>query len=293
MLKRLSILLLAVILAVPAMAQSGDCCECMFAPRAGQWQFNLVTGESGYLNDYDGLFYLLDQKASSTVGIGIGDNAYISDDLSKAVFNIGSFNVNSLTNIAGLQAQYFITNHIDINLMGMYNVNLQPTKNYNEGTTITDPFSNEPDPDLSTYPSKAILGDVSHKLSVKLGSNYHFNTRNPRVDVYAGVFGGFQMARIEAFYPYTGELSSDEFQEEIGIYRASQVAGQALAFSGGLVGGVSYAILPGLNVGFEVAPVAYSYGLLHLVAGASDPYYACNHNIRAFTFPQLKVGIRF
>ena len=119
MLKRLSILLLAVILAVPAMAQSGDCCECMFAPRAGQWQFNLVTGESGYLNDYDGLFYLLDQKASSTVGIGIGDNAYISDDLSKAVFNIGSFNVNSLTNIAGLQAQYFITNHIDINLMGM------------------------------------------------------------------------------------------------------------------------------------------------------------------------------
>lgn len=275
------------------MAQSGDCCECMFAPRAGQWQFNLVTGESGYLNDYDGLFYLLSKDASSTNGIGIGDDRYISSDLSSAVFNIGSFNVNSLANIAGIQAQYFITNHIDINLLGMYNVNLQPSKNYMEGTTINDPLTDEPDPDLSGYPSKAILGDVTHKLNVRLGSNYHFNVRNPRVDVYVGVFGGFQMARIEAFFPYTGETSSDEFEEEIGIYRASGIAGQALAFSGGLVGGVSYAILPGLNIGFEVAPVAYSYGLLHLEAGASDPYYACNHNLRAFTFPQLKLGIRF
>lgn len=283
---------MTVLLAVPLMAQSGDCCECMFAPRAGQWQFNLVTGESGYLNDYDGLFYLL-SKASSTNGIGIGDDAYISSDLSEAVFNIGSFNVNSLANIAGLQAQYFITNHIDINLLGMYNVNLQPTKNYMEGTTIKDPLTEEPDPDLSTYPSKAIMGNVSHKLNVRVGSNYHFNTRNPRVDAYAGVFGGFQMARIEAFYPYTGELSSDESEEEIALYRASGVAGQALAFSGGLVGGVSYAILPGLNIGFEVAPIAYSYGLLHLAVQGSDPYYACNHNIRAFTFPQLKIGIRF
>lgn len=288
MLKRLSILLLAVLMIVPAKAQSADCCECMFAPRAGQWQFDLVTGQTGYVNDFQGLYYLLPDQNSD---LGLGGSATIGGELAQTIFNLGSFNHNNLSNIVGLQAKYFITNHIDINLMASYDLNLQPSKNYEEGTTIYDPTIGEIDNDLFIPGQKAIQGVVTNKLNVRIGSNYYFNHRNPRVSTYLGIFGGFQMARIEAFYPYTGEYAGDD--EELAIYRAGSRAGQILAFQGGLVAGVAYSILPGLQFGFEVAPVAYQYSLLHLQVSGLSPYYACNHDLKAFAFPQFKVGIRF
>jgi hypothetical protein len=39
--------------------------------------------------------------------------------------------------------------------------------------------------------------------------------------------------------------------------------------------------------------VCYQYTLLHLQVGGQDPYYATNHNLRAFAFPQLTFGFRF
>jgi hypothetical protein len=51
--------------------------------------------------------------------------------------------------------------------------------------------------------------------------------------------------------------------------------------------------MEGLFVGIEVAPVCYQYTLLHLEVGGQDPYYASNHNLRAFAFPQLTFGFRF
>ena len=51
--------------------------------------------------------------------------------------------------------------------------------------------------------------------------------------------------------------------------------------------------MEGLFIGAEVAPVCYQYTLLHLQIAGQDPYYAMNHNLRAFAYPQLTIGVRF
>ena len=80
--------------------------------------------------------------------------------------------------------------------------------------------------------------------------------------------------------------------EELDLYRTPRY-GQALGFGGGINFGVEYALAEGLFVGIEVAPVCYQYTLLHMYAVGQESYYATNHNLRAFAFPQLTFGVRF
>ena len=182
------------------------------------------------------------------------------------------------------------------------------------------------------YAHKAILGAVTHSLMTQIGSNFYFNTKNPRINPYIGVMGQFKLARIEAYYPYTGQTVQDDTNfggttnngpqvpglddplaggsaeqqspgisphrqrhafDDIALYRPSLRGAQVLGFGGGLTAGVSYSLAQGLILSFEVAPVLYQYSLLHLQVQGQDAYYAMNHNIRAFAFPQLKLGIRF
>lgn len=324
MMKRLSIILLTILMVVPAMAQPKESCECIYAPKKGQWQMNLALGQGQFFNDFNGLYYLLPNADGSAMGLGfipdnyaevagLGNN-YISADLSTYAINIGSLNWNNLTNIAGVQGKYFITNHIDLNIMAAYNANIQPHKNYIEGEyyglgVLQGMKFNDYDPtDVANivgsgdiYSQKAILGAVTHSLFTQIGADYYFNVVNPRVHPYIGIFGQFKMASIEAYYPYTGQTTTYDVvdaenplkYEDIAMYRPSHRAGQLFGFGGGITTGVEYSLMEGLILGLEVAPVAYQYTLMHLMLEGQENYNACNHNIRAFTLPQLKIGIRF
>ena len=319
MLKRLSILIMTILLVVPAMAQPKEGCECVFAPKAGQVQFQLNVGTGQFFNDMTGLYYMLPDEDGTAMGIGsdrntiepgtIG-NAYISGDLSTLLTNSGSMNFMTRNYTVGMKV--FVSDHININLSGAYMLNMQPKKDFIEGESYQIDELNVKDYDVSItdatvgvgdiYASKAILGAVTNKLMVQLGTEYYFNTRNERIFPYIGVFGQFKMARIESLYPYTGQYMDTDYPagegypdmnyEEVDMYRASR-GGQALGFGGGINIGVEYALMEGLFVGVEVAPVCYQYTLLHLQVGGQDPYYATNHNLRAFAFPQLTLGFRF
>ena len=354
MLKKLSILLLTILMVVPAMAQPEEGCECMFAPQKGQWQIDLTLGQGQFFNDMSGLYYLLPNADGGPIGVGLSvqglglqeflglGNDNISADLSTYVLNIGSLNVNSLVNIVGLQARYFVADRWDLNLLAAYNVNMQPRKDFIEGAFTDDANLNVDHIDPSRvnvrvgvgdiYAHKAILGAVTHSLMTQIGSNFYFNTKNPRINPYIGVMGQFKLARIEAYYPYTGQTVQDDTNfggttnngpqvpglddpldvgqqlnnpwnqtstgsgagfDDIALHRASLRGAQVLGFGGGLTAGVSYSLAQGLILSFEVAPVLYQYSLLHLQVQGQDAYYAMNHNIRAFAFPQLKLGIRF
>jgi hypothetical protein len=291
----------------------------VFAPKAGQVQFQLNVGTGQFFNDMTGLYYMLPDEDGTAMGIGSDrntlepgtyGNAYISGDLSNLLVNQGSFNVMTRNYMVGMKV--FVTDHININLSGAYMLNLQPKKDFIEGEAYDIAGLNVKDYDVSEtpatvgvgdiYASKAILGAVTNKLMVQLGSEYYFNTRNERIFPYIGVFGQFKMARIESIYPYTGQYLSTDLPEgegypdmnyeEVDMYRTSR-GGQALGFGGGINIGVEYALMEGLFVGIEVAPVCYQYTLLHLQVGGQDPYYAMNHNLRAFAFPQLTFGFRF
>ncbi len=350
MLKKLSILLLTILMVVPAMAQPEEGCECMFAPQKGQWQIDLTLGQGQFFNDLQGLYYLLPNADGSPIGVGLNilglgnqeilglGNDNISADLSTYVLNIGSLNVNSLVNIVGLQARYFVADRWDLNILGAYNVNMQPRKDFIEGAFTDDGNLNVDHIDPSQvnvrvgvgdiYAHKAILGAVTHSLMTQIGSNFYFNTKNPRINPYIGVIGQFKLARIEAYYPYTGQTVQDDTNfggttgngpqvpaindplgvdpnwnqpstgsgaqfDDIALHRAALRGSQVFGFGGGLTAGVSYSLAPGLILSFEVAPVLYQYSLLHLQVQGQDAYFAMNHNIRAFAYPQLKLGIRF
>ena len=310
---------MTILLVVPAMAQPKESCECVFGPKAGQVQLNLNLGTGQFFNDMTGLYYMLPDEDGTAMGIGsdrntiepgtIG-NAYISGDLSTLLTNSGSMNFMTRNYTVGMKV--FVSDHININLSGAYMLNMQPKKDFIEGESYQIDELNVKDYDVSItpatvgvgdiYASKAILGAVTNKLMVQLGTEYYFNTRNERIFPYIGVFGQFKMARIESLYPYTGQYMDTDYPagegypdmnyEEVDMYRASR-GGQALGFGGGINIGVEYALMEGLFVGVEVAPVCYQYTLLHLQVGGQDPYYATNHNLRAFAFPQLTLGFRF
>ncbi len=323
MLKRLSILIMTLLLVVPALAQPQEGCECVFGPKAGQWQFNFNVGTGQFFNDFTGLYYMLPEEDGRAIGLGIDTdedvigtnyglgNAYISGDLSTILANTGSLNY-TLKNFS-VGAKYFITDHININLSGAYIMNIQPGKDFIEG----EPFSLDKDqihldPSITPahvgvediYASKAILGAVTNRLMVQLGSEYYFNTKNQRIFPYLGIFGQFKMARIESYYPYTGmympndvtvaapAYNPDVANEEVDLWLVNR-GGQALGFGGGINFGIEYALMEGLFIGAEVAPVCYQYTLLHLQIAGQDPYYAMNHNLRAFAYPQLTIGVRF
>lgn len=310
---------MTILLVVPAVAQPKEGCECVFAPKAGQVQFQLNVGTGQFFNDMTGLYYMLPDEDGTAMGIGSDKNtlepgtygnAYISGDLSTLLTNSGSMNFMTRNYTVGMKV--FVSDHININLSGAYMLNMQPKKDFIEGESYQIDDLNIKDYDVSVtpatvgvgdiYASKAILGAVTNKLMVQLGTEYYFNTRNERIFPYIGVFGQFKMARIESLYPYTGQYIPTDYpagegypdmaNEEVDMYRASR-GGQALGFGGGINIGVEYALMEGLFVGVEVAPVCYQYTLLHLQVGGQDPYYATNHNLRAFAFPQLTLGFRF
>ena len=310
---------MTILMVVPAVAQPKEGCECVFAPKAGQFQFQLNVGTGQFFNDMTGLYYMLPDEDGTAIGIGRDantlepgtyGNAYISGDLSTLLTNTGSLNF--MTRNWSVGMKYFLTDHININLSGAYILNMQPSKPFREGERYDIAGLNFKDYDISItdatvgpgddYAQKAILGAVTNRLMLQLGSEYYFNTKNERIFPYVGVFGQFKMARIESFYPYTGQHMPTDYpegegypdmkDEDVDLYRTSR-GGQALGFGGGINVGVEYALMEGLFVGIEIAPVCYQYTLLHLQVGGQDPYYASNHNLRAFAFPQLTLGFRF
>ena len=317
---------MTVLLAVPALAQPKEGCECVFGPKAGQFQFQLNVGTGQFFNDFTGLYYMLPDEDGTATGIGLDTNpesqfepgtfgnAYISGDLSTLLTNSGSLNFMTRNYTIGMKM--FVSDHININLSGAYIMNIQPSKNFIEGETFpldVDTNGASVDPSVTPahvgvdeiYASKAILGAVTNRLMVQLGSEYYFNTKNERIFPYVGIFGQFKMARIESYYPYTGMYMPNDVttaapnypqydpqNEEVDLWLANR-GGQALGFGGGINFGIEYALMEGLFIGAEVAPVCYQYTLLHLQIGGQDPYYATNHNLRAFAYPQLTIGVRF
>ena len=297
---------MTILLVVPAMAQPQESCECVFGPKAGQVQFNFSIGAGQFFNDMTGLYYMLPDEDGTAIGIGSDrntlepgtyGNAYISGDLSTLLTNSGSLNYTMRNYSVGMKV--FLTDHFNLNLSGAYMLNMQPSKSFQEGESYRISDLNFKDYDVSVTPAtvgpgddyahKAILGAVTNKLMVQLGGEWYFNTRNERIFPYVGLFGQFKMARIESFYPSTGQYMPTDYQtststtidkdptsptfgqpitstldenypdmanEEVDLYRTSR-GGQALGFGGGINFGVEFALMEGLFIGVEVAPVCY------------------------------------
>lgn len=304
MIKKLCILLLSVASVAPVMAQQYSSSDASFAPKKGQWQISAVIGNSQMFNQ--DMNYLLptywDAQNGFTQNTGLGDvasNPNMSED-PGLYLNLGSLNSNNLVNLIGIQGKYFLTDRWDVNLMFSMNINATPKKDFIEGNYEVD--------EMPIMGTKYTEGRISNAWNVAIGSNYYFNTKNERINLYVGGLLGWQMGRIETVTPYTGETIEDpdlaedntgdadldeSNQESVQLYTPNSRAGQIFGLKVAGVAGIEYSIAKGLVFGFEVQPVAYRYDHIQICPKGQAAYKVGHHNINLFATPNLKIGFRF
>lgn len=230
-------------------------------------------------------------------GIGLGDDTGNKSEDPGMYLNLGSWNNNSLVNIIGLQGKYFLTNRWDVNLMFSMNIGVTPKKDFIEGDNSVS--------DMQIPASKYVEGRVKNNWMVNIGSNYYFNTKNERINLYVGGLVGWQMGRIETMSPNTGETVSDgdaitdddDLNDAetlpLQVYIPSTKTGQIFGLRAAAVAGIEYSLGKGLGFGFELQPVAYRYDMIQICPKGVATYKVGHHNINLFAQPNLKLGFRF
>lgn len=303
MIKKLCILLLSVCTVAPLAAQHYSGGDASFAPKKGQWQVSAVIGNNQMFNqnmEYLLPTYWTEQNGfDNPVGLpGTSDLPNKSGD-PGLYLNLGNLNSNSLVNLIGIQGKYFLTDNWDVNLMFSMNINATPAKDYIEGDHTV--------PEMPIQDYKYLEGRINNAWNVAIGSNYYFNTRNERINLYAGGVLGWQMGRIETTTPYTGEtivdedlgedydpdLGEDLNEESVQLYTPNSRAGQIFGLRVGAVAGIEYSLAKGLVFGFEVQPVSYRYDHIQICPKGSAAYKVGHHSIGLFATPNLKIGFRF
>lgn len=314
MIKKLCILLLSVASVAPITAQQYSSSDASFAPKKGQWQVSAVIGNNQMFDQ--SMNYLLPNYWSPTnqyPQVGLGGYGQQSSD-PGVYLNLGDLNSNSLVNLIGIQGKYFLTDRWDVNLMFSMNINATPKKDYIDGDYTIE--------NMPIMASKYMEGRISNAWNVAVGSNYYFNTKNERINLYVGGLLGWQMGRIETTTPYTGETFTEDEEliqiadpshpdynspyneygpnydpdlvtESVQLYTPNSRAGQIFGLKVAGVAGIEYSLSPGLILGFEVQPVAYRYDHIQICPKGQAAYKVGHHNINFFATPNLKIGFRF
>lgn len=245
------------------------------APEPGTVQVELLMGTSGFFQqNWDGYNYLLAADNGSSIGFGSNLQSYM---------NLGDMNSNNIMNMIGVRTAVYVHPQIDVNVLFGMNIGMTPKKDYIEGDYSI--------PDMPIPEQQYITAETEHLLFSQVGGNWHFLPKNKRVSPYIGVVAGFQLARITAMYPYTGETNNAG--DPIELTRPSYRAGQAWAAQGGVIAGVDYQVAPGLTIGVEISPAMYQLTVMELHPSGMEPYWAMNHHIKLLTTPRLKLGFRF
>ena len=314
MIKKLCILLLSVASVAPITAQQYSSSDASFAPKKGQWQVSAVIGNNQMFDQ--SMNYLLPNYWSPTnqyPQVGLGGYGQQSSD-PGVYLNLGNLNSNNLVNLIGIQGKYFLTDRWDVNLMFSMNINATPKKDYIDGDYTIE--------NMPMMASKYMEGRISNAWNVAVGSNYYFNTKNERINLYVGGLLGWQMGRIETTTPYTGETFTEDEEliqiddpshpdynspyneygpnydpdlvtESVQLYTPNSRAGQIFGLKVAGVAGIEYSLSPGLILGFEVQPVAYRYDHIQICPKGQAAYKVGHHNINFFATPNLKIGFRF
>lgn len=302
MIKKLCILFLSVLFVAPLVAQQENGKDnASFRPKKGDWQVSLHMGKGQFFNEIGGMNYLLPKQyvpgaSVGDLGLSGGETPNQSGDPGLYLDLGSSFNDNSVINIASFQGAYFLTERWQLTATFTMDLSRTPKKDYLESS-----FPGYEDEDPLALPNyKYIEGRLSNKWMASVGGNYYFDTKNERISLYGGALAGFQMARIRTSAPYTGELVQTGLTEEgepiydpVELYRAGSRVGSVWGLRGALVAGIDFSLMPGLLLGFEVQPFSYNYAVMRIQPKGLKSYDASFHNMKVFSFPTLKLGIRF
>ncbi len=242
----------------------GDTCNVgpRFAPQAGDFTAAMVFGQGAYLNDG-----LVVPSSYSSVS---GDAPYANDV---------NTNDNSITNMVGAEGRYYVSNRFAITLTGGAIWRNTPSKLAMPGI---------PDTDIPAY--DAVVADERVDLTVSVGGQWLFNTKNDRLFPYLGFALPFDYARRSQYDPTViVEDNNDVTIVDLGARHVD-----ITAFGVQAVAGIDYYFAKDVFFGFDIKPVSYTYAYSVKVPGPGlYGLEADTNTISFFAQFSFKVGFKF
>ncbi|MDR0581670.1 MAG: hypothetical protein LBG31_01785 [Prevotellaceae bacterium] len=273
MTKKILLFVLLGALYLPLQAQEAASGGSDYAPKAGNYQVNLLLGK-GFFYSADNI--LLIRQNAVEVGSGLTTNL-------PAYLTLSDPNNNSLLNMIGIEAKYFITDQIAVSLSGAGYINNTPWREAVDPTLSGD---------ITVFPKYVnIDAQLKTRVVANVGGQYYFTVGNDRIHPYAGVVGTFQFASLSAQSTYGGfdDASLEADKRDAGVR-----TGQLFGWAASAVAGIEYSLFPGLTVGFEIKPFSYYYSGLTLFAQPGlDAMTGENQDYTIFAQPVFKIGFRF
>lgn len=242
-------------------SETGDDSTNGFTPSKGNFTASLLLGKGQYAN------YVY---APST---NLGS---ISNDQPNT--GVISTNNNSLVNMVGAEARYFITKQISLKLSGGFVTSTTPQQQNIESV------------DNLTPEIRAVESNERVDLNFAIGSEYHFvNKTRKRMSPYLGVSIPIYYGKHSQFDPTVEESGGNVDIQDLYGTRTSVLLGfgiQSLA-------GIDYYINKDIYFGVQINPLGFSYTRVDKSSGAGfDTSKASTSDINILTQPVLKLGFR-
>ncbi|MGQ1908312.1 BT1926 family outer membrane beta-barrel protein [Marinifilum sp. RC60d5] len=202
----------------------------------------------------------------------------------------------SITNMAGISLNYFLTDKISLSLFGSYGSRSVAGEDAYSGVKAlidTDGHS------ISGTEIPAIQGSPetdNYKLYISAGADYHFKFEQDakalkNVDFYLGVRVNYAYERLEK--TQTSWLTSGEEGYLVESGDAGTATAEALGLGGAIVAGVDYYFSNAIYMGLEVNAFNFMYQHTEIVIapgvqGADQSTTSMN----AFSYPKFKIGFK-
>ena len=254
------LILLAVIpmLSLTVSAQDKKaCCAKDFTPKKGDFTLALTLGYNSYT----------DIKAPSGL-----ESSYEVKALST--------NWSDKKLMVGFEAGWFFKDLWKLNLGGGFNFTGNPGYASVPGT-IDDESTYDPMENMGQIPNYRAVGSAqTMNFNVSAGVDRYFKTKVPNLMLYSGLRVGMAYCNNQVKY--------DEY-ESLG-----KSVGEAWNLRGAVTMGFDYFVMPGMYVGAQIDPLAYTYNMTTIKPqeGLSN-LDADSHNFGFLAAPTVKVGFKF
>lgn len=283
--------LISLSLLVSSVAFSQDTSEetNSYIPKKGSLTVSAVLGSNDITDIYQGVLpdnYSL--YSGGSVGIA---NRLGADD------NFSTKQPSSITNLAGISLNYFLTDKISLNLFGSYGSKSKDGADAYEGIKGVYDSDGFIIPGTEIPPIQGTPETKNYKINISVGADYHFDFSKEQnvlknVDFYAGARFNFQYERLEkthiSWLQWDGSDYVVNSEEDAGTATAD-----AVGFGGSIVGGVDYYFSKNLFLGLEVNVFNFMYQHTELVRipGVQG---ADQHTtfVNALSYPRLKIGFK-
>ncbi len=232
--------------------------KAQFGPQAGDLSLSLKMGKA---EDFGDFMAVEEEDGTLTITSPFNSTTSTSD--------------NSLINMIGLEAKYFLSSHLAARVSFMGILSDTPEQASSDGII----YSDDDDTEVYLYEYSAVASSQVNKYLGCFGFDYYFNTRIERVHPYIGLQGNANYA--QGSYGSTDDDLSDTRAEAYGL-------------GGSLVTGVDYYVGQGFFLGFEIKAGYFMYNASkYYPEQGRGAIQADNQSISILSNPSLKLGFSF